>query len=321
MRSRAAPNDVVDARAAARAIAKARRRIAADRSERQRREPRCFSMLVLPATASEAATTDAGAASVMLLGELASHAAAERRDARRARETVPQRMKRTLQAAAAVRRLGGRARDPRPGSCSVSSSSARTCACSCPSPTTPEQRLLLDEIGEGPASRVLVIALRGRDARRARRRFARAHSRRCKAMRTSASSPTARCRSTRFPKSCCRIVICCRRRSTRDRFDADYLQRGTRSARTRSCIARRRVSRAVAAARSDARAAEGLRALAADAGAAASVRRLVRRGRAACAAASRKPRRRRSIPTGSACALESLQQAFTPIDRRRQADA
>jgi predicted exporter/predicted hotdog family 3-hydroxylacyl-ACP dehydratase len=30
-----------------------------------------------------------------------------------------------------------------------------------PSPTTPEQRLLLEEIGEGPASRVLVIALEG----------------------------------------------------------------------------------------------------------------------------------------------------------------
>src|SRR5262245_60104835 len=30
-----------------------------------------------------------------------------------------------------------------------------------PSPTTPEQRLLLDEIGEGPASRVLVVALGG----------------------------------------------------------------------------------------------------------------------------------------------------------------
>lgn len=30
-----------------------------------------------------------------------------------------------------------------------------------PSPTTPEQQLLLDEIGEGPASRVLVIALEG----------------------------------------------------------------------------------------------------------------------------------------------------------------
>ncbi|MET0533220.1 MAG: MMPL family transporter, partial [Steroidobacter sp.] len=30
-----------------------------------------------------------------------------------------------------------------------------------PSPTTPEQRLLLEEIGEGPASRVLVIALSG----------------------------------------------------------------------------------------------------------------------------------------------------------------
>src|SRR3990170_3365394 len=30
-----------------------------------------------------------------------------------------------------------------------------------PSPTTPEQQLLLEEIGEGPASRVLVIALEG----------------------------------------------------------------------------------------------------------------------------------------------------------------
>ena len=30
-----------------------------------------------------------------------------------------------------------------------------------PSPTTPEQRLLLEEIGEGPASRILVIALDG----------------------------------------------------------------------------------------------------------------------------------------------------------------
>lgn len=33
-----------------------------------------------------------------------------------------------------------------------------------PSPTTPEQRLLLEEIGEGPASRILVIALEGRPA-------------------------------------------------------------------------------------------------------------------------------------------------------------
>ena len=30
-----------------------------------------------------------------------------------------------------------------------------------PSPTTPEQRLLLEEVGEGPASRVLAIALEG----------------------------------------------------------------------------------------------------------------------------------------------------------------
>ncbi|HEY9183451.1 MAG TPA: xanthomonadin transporter, partial [Gammaproteobacteria bacterium] len=30
-----------------------------------------------------------------------------------------------------------------------------------PSPTTPEQRLLLDAIGEGPASRLLVITLEG----------------------------------------------------------------------------------------------------------------------------------------------------------------
>src|ERR1044072_10046389 len=30
-----------------------------------------------------------------------------------------------------------------------------------PNPVTPEQRLLLEEIGEGPASRVLVIALEG----------------------------------------------------------------------------------------------------------------------------------------------------------------
>lgn len=33
-----------------------------------------------------------------------------------------------------------------------------------PNPVTPEQRLLLEEIGEGPASRVLVIALEGADA-------------------------------------------------------------------------------------------------------------------------------------------------------------
>jgi predicted exporter/predicted hotdog family 3-hydroxylacyl-ACP dehydratase len=33
-----------------------------------------------------------------------------------------------------------------------------------PSPVTPEQRLLLDEIGEGPASRVLVVALEGAEA-------------------------------------------------------------------------------------------------------------------------------------------------------------
>jgi predicted exporter len=33
-----------------------------------------------------------------------------------------------------------------------------------PSPTTPEQQLLLEEIGEGPASRVLVIALEGAPA-------------------------------------------------------------------------------------------------------------------------------------------------------------
>jgi predicted exporter len=33
-----------------------------------------------------------------------------------------------------------------------------------PNPVTDEQRLLLDEIGEGPASRVLVIALAGADA-------------------------------------------------------------------------------------------------------------------------------------------------------------
>lgn len=32
-----------------------------------------------------------------------------------------------------------------------------------PNPVTPEQRLLLEEIGEGPASRVLVIALGGAD--------------------------------------------------------------------------------------------------------------------------------------------------------------
>ena len=30
-----------------------------------------------------------------------------------------------------------------------------------PSPTTPEQRLLLEEVGEGPASRVLAIELEG----------------------------------------------------------------------------------------------------------------------------------------------------------------
>jgi predicted exporter len=33
-----------------------------------------------------------------------------------------------------------------------------------PNPVTPEQRLLLEEIGEGPASRVLVVALEGADA-------------------------------------------------------------------------------------------------------------------------------------------------------------
>lgn len=33
-----------------------------------------------------------------------------------------------------------------------------------PNPTTPEQRLLLDEIGEGPASRMLVLSLEGADA-------------------------------------------------------------------------------------------------------------------------------------------------------------
>src|SRR5918995_5099304 len=33
-----------------------------------------------------------------------------------------------------------------------------------PSPVTDEQRLLLEEIGEGPASRVLVVALAGADA-------------------------------------------------------------------------------------------------------------------------------------------------------------
>ena len=74
-------------------------------------------------------------------------------------------MKRTPAALAAADACGSRRSRCSAGSCSGSWSSAPTCGCSCRVPTTPEQRLLLEEIGEGPASRVLVVALEGADAR------------------------------------------------------------------------------------------------------------------------------------------------------------
>ena len=170
------------------------------------------------------------------------------------------------------------------GSCNASSSSAPTCACSCRVPTTPEQRLLLEEIGEGPASRVLVDGAgrrsrpsssptcRARWSRAARQpNFRARHERRVRARR----------RARRVAAVSLPAVADARHATRRCAVSA----RRAAGARARPRLARRRVPRAVAAARSDAGAAEAVAALATDAGAAARVRRLVRSRRHARAAA------------------------------------
>ena len=129
--------------------------------------PRCFSML----------TADGGA-SVLLLGAAARARAAQADDPRDRSSTCAALHEAHSGSAGCSWRCGSRHSRCSAGSCSGSSSSAPICACSCPIPTTPEQRLLLDEIGEGPASRVLVD--------RAGRRAA------------PSSSPTCRARSSRL---------------------------------------------------------------------------------------------------------------------------
>ena len=103
-----------------------------------------------------------------------------------------------------------------------------------PSPTTPEQRLLLEEVGEGPASRVLAIALDGAPPEQLAdisRELSRSAARQ---PRVPAASRTASSRSTPCPTSCCRIGSCCRRRSIRSA--------STRSTCTPSCSHARAIS-------------------------------------------------------------------------------
>ena len=136
-----------------------------------------------------------------------------------------------------------------------------------PSPTTPEQRLLLEEIGEGPASRVLVIALEGAapselaDASRALADALR-ESERFRFVTNGETSLDA------LPESLLAYRYLLSPTLDTHALDADYLRTADRSARSGSVLARRRIPRTLAAARSHAGAAEGAGALAAHAGAA-----------------------------------------------------
>ena len=269
--------------------------------------PRCFSML----------NADGGA-SVMLLGEHAASAAAERRDARRAHGTVSgARMKRTPQAllllaawVAALAILGWFVQRQL-----VIGTDLRLFL---PSPTTPEQRLLLEEIGEGPASRVLVIALEGAPPEAARR-HARARSTQAlqgkRSFRFVTNGELVARRGAR--RAAAVSLSCCRRRSIRSASMLQYLHR-----------------------RAQARA----RDLASPAGSFLEpwlprdptlelLKVLQRwqpmqeprreydvwfdRRRPSRAADRTNRRRRRSIRTDSALRCKSCEQAFTPVNRRR----
>ena len=85
-----------------------------------------------------------------------------------------------------------------------------------PAPATPEQRLLLEAIGEGPARACSSSRSKARPPRRwprRRARWSRAARRRAVPLRRE----RRRRRSTRCPRTCCRIATCCRPTTRRAR--------------------------------------------------------------------------------------------------------
>ena len=82
-----------------------------------------------------------------------------------------------------------------------------------PSPRTPQERLVLEEIGEGPASRMLLLAIGGSDPEAAAETSRALVAALAQTAPSSAGWPTAKATSTRSPIACSPTATCSRRRS------------------------------------------------------------------------------------------------------------
>ena len=94
-----------------------------------------------------------------------------------------------------------------------------------PAPQTPAQHLLMDELGEGPGSRLLLVgAVRRRSGRRWRAQSQALRRQLARQSAVRAGRPTATSAWTRFRRACDRIATCCRTRWTRSALDAATLR-------------------------------------------------------------------------------------------------
>jgi hypothetical protein len=98
-----------------------------------------------------------------------------------------------------------------------------------PSPETPAQRLLLEEIGEGPGARLLLVALEGAEPE-SLAASSRALDRAGAAIRCSATSPNGERAWTTSPTRCSPTATCCRRHWTRRRSTRPPARRARNSA-------------------------------------------------------------------------------------------
>ena len=122
-----------------------------------------------------------------------------------------------------------------------------------PAPQTPAQKLLIDELGEGPGSRLLLIASVRRGCRNAGRAVAGAAARRSRRdARVRTGRQRRRRRPRRDPRAPAPVPLSAVADARYAALDAAFLRDAARRARAGSRLARRGADRTAAAVRSDA---------------------------------------------------------------------